>query len=101
MWALLTVLWMFAPFLLHFLVIFLEAKSRKNWREGLKNAFRHLPLVIPLTNTYYTYKMYQVEYSDPMPISSVTLLEELKMVAGKLTLTEAFMVGNIPGKAKI
>ena len=54
-----------------------------------------------MTNTYYTYKMYEVKYSDPMPISSLTLLEELKMKAGTLTLTEAFMVGNIPGKAKI
>ena len=93
---------MFAPFLLHFLVIFLEAlKSRGKWIEGLKKAFKHLPLVIPLTNTKYLYKMYKVEYSDPMPISSVTRIEELKMMAGTLTLTEAFMVGNIPGKAKI
>ena len=89
-WAMLTILWMFAPFLLHFTVIFLD--SKKDWKLGLKKSLRHLPLVIPLGNTYRTYQLYEVEYSDPMSIKSVTLIEKLKMAAGQLTLTEAFMV---------
>jgi hypothetical protein len=95
-WALATIFWMFAPFLLHFAVIFLGSKN--NWKESLKKSFRHFPLVIPLTNTRHTYKLYEVEYSDPMPIRSVTLIENLKMTAGKLTLTEAFMVSNKQGE---
>ena len=83
---------MFSPLLLHFIVIFLDSKD--NWKVGLKNSLRHFPLVIPLTNTYHTYQLYEVEYADKMPIRSLTIIENLKMVAGKLTLTEAFMVRN-------
>ena len=87
-----TILWMFGPFLMHLTVIFLDGK--KDWKVGLKEAFVHFPLVIPLTNSYHAYQMYGIEYTDPMTILSLTLIEDIKMVSGKLTLVEAFLVRN-------
>eukprot|EP00090_Calanus_glacialis_P039897 TRINITY_DN69484_c0_g1_i1.p1 TRINITY_DN69484_c0_g1~~TRINITY_DN69484_c0_g1_i1.p1 ORF type:complete len:291 (-),score=44.13 TRINITY_DN69484_c0_g1_i1:28-900(-) len=88
-WAWMTILWMFAPFLLHFLVIFLDKK--RDWKGGARKAFIHFPLAIPITNTYHTYKFAEIKYEDPMPAISLTKLEALRMKAGKLSLTEAFM----------
>ena len=92
-WACLTILWMFAPFLMHVLVIFLDKK--RDFRGGLKKAFVHFPLVIPITNTYYTVKFGEIKYEDPMPAISLAKLEKLRMKAGKLSLTEAFMVSVV------
>ena len=83
---------MFTPFLVKVALIFLQ--KRDNWKEGLREAFLHFPLVIPMKNSYHTYQLYTVKYSDPMSISSLTNIENLKMVAGKLTLIEAFLVRN-------
>ena len=57
-------------------------------------AFVHFPLVVPVRNTYHTYQMYEIEYSDPMSSKSLDLIEKIKMVGGKLTMTEAFTVRN-------
>ena len=81
---------MFAPFLMHFALIFLDSKG--DWKGGLKTAFLHFPLLIPIMNTYYTYKFNEIEYDDPMSSVSLTKLEILRTVAGKLSQTEAFMV---------
>jgi hypothetical protein len=81
---------MFAPFLLHFLVIFLDKK--RDWKAGARKAFIHFPFIIPITNTYYTYKFAEIKYEDPMPAISLTKIEEWRMKAGKLSLTEAFIV---------
>ena len=75
---------------MHFAIIFLDRKG--DWKGGLKAAFLHFPLVIPIMNTYYAYKIFEIEYEDPMSSFSLTKIENLKMVAGKLSQTEAFMV---------
>ena len=88
---------MFAPFILHLLLIFLESRSGKSYWEGFKKALQHFPLVIPVTNLYHAYQLSKVEYSDPMSVKSLSALEDLKMKAGQLTLTEAFLVRSCPG----
>ena len=89
-WTGLTVFWIFAPFILHlFIIIF----KRQDWKNALKQAFLHFPLAIPLRNCWAAYKLSKVDYSDPMPVSSITDIEEIKKVAGNLTQGEAFLVG--------
>lgn len=92
-WAMLTIFWMFAPFLLHLTVI--VSKRKDDWKTGLKEAFQHFPLVVPVTNTFSTLELCKVEYADSMPVSSLTKIEKIKKEAGKLTQTESFMVSNI------
>ena len=88
----LTILWMFTPFLLEVILIFLQ--KRDNWRDGLKKAFLYFPLVVPVKNTYHAYQLYEIKYSDPMSSVSRNKIEKIQMVAGKLTMTEAFTVRN-------
>ena len=91
-WAWLTIFWIFAPFLLHLSIILLKRKGDR--KKCLKEAFLHFPLVIPLQNSRAAYHLYLVKYSDPMPVSSLTKIEKIKMVAGKLSQGEAFMVSH-------
>ena len=91
-WALLTIFWIFAPFFLHLSIILLKQKADR--KKCLKEAFLHFPLVIPVQNSRAAYALYQVKYSDSMPISSLTKIENIKMVAGKLSQGEAFMVSH-------
>ena len=70
-----TILCMFGPFLMHLAIILLDRK--KDCKVGLKEAFVHFPLVIPLTNSYLAYQMYGIEYSDPMTILSLTMIEDI------------------------
>ena len=91
-WAWLTILWIFGPFLLHLPIILLKQKGDR--KSCLKEAFRHFPLVIPLQNSRAAYDLYQVKYSESMSVSSLTKIENIKMVAGKLSQGEAFMVSH-------
>ena len=68
---------------------------KRDWKKGVQTAFFHLPLVIPIKNTVATFRFIGIEYNDPMPASSLARIEHLKMVAGKLSQTEAFMVSAI------
>ena len=92
----LTILWMFTPFLLEISkwVVLIFLKKGDNWKEGLREAFVHFPLVVPLVNTGRTYRLCFIEYADPMSSVSLDEIEKIKMVAGKLTTTEAFTVRN-------
>ena len=88
----LTIVWIFTPFFYNLILILLDQRYRKDWKKGMMAALKHLPLVIPLTNTYYTYRLSQVQYSNPMTARSLAEIEELRLKAGQLTLTEAFLV---------
>ena len=59
-WASLTVFWIFAPFVFHLVLIMLQPEYREDWRKGIKKAFQHLPMVIPVTNLYHAYQLYKV-----------------------------------------
>jgi hypothetical protein len=89
-WSSLTIIWVFAPFLFHLASIFL--KPVRDWKHGLKEALSHFPLVVALLNSYATFKLSQIKYSDSMPVGLLREIEEIKMKAGKLTQTEAFIV---------
>ena len=84
---------MFSPFFLNLLIIFL--KQRKNQKFGLKESFLHFPLCVPVKNSFLMHKLYKVKYSDSMPVASMKEVEEIKMEAGKLSQTEAFMVRHL------
>ena len=85
---------MFNPFIIEVILIFL--KNRENKKEALQEACLHFPLVVPLVNTWRTYQLMKIKYSDPMSIRSLTEIEAIKMVAGNLILKEAFMVRSKP-----
>ena len=38
----------------------LQPEYREDWRKGIKKAFQHLPMVIPVTNLYHAYQLYKV-----------------------------------------
>jgi hypothetical protein len=62
-------------------------------RNGI--AFLNFPLIIPIKNTYYTFQFSEIKYEDPMSSLTLTRLEQLREVAGKLSQTEAFMVSRL------
>ena len=90
MWAIQTIFWMMAPFLVELTLIALQKRNQK--KEGLKAALKHLPLVIPLVNMRHLMSLARVEYADPMPSTSQAKIENIRMEAGKPALTEGFMV---------
>ena len=73
-------------------IVFLQKEKRKDWKKGLTEACIHLPMIVPLKNTYHAYEMYGVEYSDQMSIQSQSKIEELKMKAGNMWVNVAFTV---------
>ena len=73
-------------------IVFLQKEKRKDWKKGLTEACVHLPMIVPMKNTFHTFQLYAVEYSDQMSSESLTEIERLKMIAGKLTVNEAFTV---------
>ena len=87
---------MLTPFLLEVIkcVVRIFLQKGDNWREGLHEALVHFPLVVPALNTKRTNKLRFIEYTDPMSSKSLDEIEKIKMPAGKLTMTEAFMVRN-------
>ena len=88
-WSMLTIFWIFAPFLFHLSIILFKPDD---WKTGLKEALGHFPLIVPLKNSYAWFKISQVKYSDAMPVGALREIEIIKMSAGKLTQTEAFIV---------
>ena len=93
-WSYMTIMWMFSPFLMEGAIVFLQKEKRKDWKIGLKEAMVHLPMIVPLKNAYHTFQLYEIDYSHQMSIESRTKVENLKMIAGKLTVNEAFTVRN-------
>ena len=72
-WALLSLLWMLAPFFVH-LIIFLTNRNR--YSENLTSAFYHLPFVTPFHNLYLFWKLYRMEYPyhDPKHSKDIELI---------------------------
>ena len=73
---------MFTPFLVEPTIIFLQKRYKK--KEGIKEALKHLPLMIPIVNFIHTLELTKVKYSQK--------IERIRMDAGKPTLTEGFAV---------
>jgi hypothetical protein len=88
MWAIQTIFWMMAPFLVELTLFFLQKCNEK----GFRAAFKHLPLVMPLVNTRHLYMLNKVKYADPMDSADQIRIEEIRMEAGEPALTEGFMV---------
>jgi hypothetical protein len=84
---------MFAPFFFNLLIILL--KQRKNQKFGLKESFFHFPLCVPVKNSLLLHKLYKLYKVDSMPVALLKAVEEIKMEAGKLSQTEAFMVRHL------
>ena len=88
MWSNLTILWMFAPFLVELQLIVLQKRSKK--KKGAIEAFKHLPLMIPIVNSVHLYEHTKVKYSNRMTSIEQEKLEKIQMEAGKSALMEGY-----------
>ena len=70
-------------------------KKKDNWREGLKEAFVHFPLVVPVLNTKLTYQLCLIKYAEPMSSVSLDQIEKIRMGAGMKIMREAFAVRSM------
>ena len=93
----LTILWVFTPFLYsipHIMATLSCGKkciTKKTIKDGVENAWIHLPLVIPVINIYHAYELYQTDYSGQKINASQNRIEKIKRVSGKVAFKEAFL----------
>ena len=78
-----TMLWIFTPFLYSLPSIIAtlsfggQLVTKKTFKNGVKNAWIHLPLVIPVKNIYHAYELYQMDYSGQMTVANRNKIEKI------------------------
>ena len=60
-WAVLTLVWIVVPFLLH-LAKFLYHLLAKTGEESFRDLLLHVPFVLPIRNLYYAYKLFGMRF---------------------------------------
>ena len=63
-WAVLTLVWIVVPFLLH-LVKFLYHLLAKTGEASWRDLFLHIPFVLPFRNLYYAYLLHKLGFGSP------------------------------------
>ena len=96
-WALLTLFWIFNPFLVHlckFVAIYFNTRQTE-W----KNLFLHFPFVIPLKNCYHAYHLYKLNFGENKTYVNEraeeiqlkwTEAEEIQREVAKASLSESY-----------
>ena len=95
-WALLTLFWIFNPFLVHlckFVAIYFNTRQA-DW----KNLFLHFPFVIPLNNCYHAYQLHKLNFGEQKRNSENseeiqlkwTKAEEIQRKVAKASLSESY-----------
>ena len=95
-WALLTLFWIFNPFLVHLckFVAILFLTKEADW----KNLCIHIPFVIPLNNCYYAYQLHKLNFGERGEAgekaeeiqSKWTEAEEIQRKVAKASLSESY-----------
>ena len=63
-WAVLTLVWIVVPFVLH-LVKFLYHLLAKTGEASWRDLFLHIPFVLPIRNLYYAYLLHKLDFGRP------------------------------------
>ena len=63
-WAVLTLVWIVVPFVLH-LVKFLYHLLAKTGEASWRDLFLHIPFVLPIRNLYYAYLLHKLGFGSP------------------------------------